>query len=56
MRQGKIGAGEYTFGYKGRKTHGIVIVQIAEGKIRRWREYQYRTEIDWRDFVGESAF
>lgn len=52
----QIGAGEYTFSYKGRETHGIVIVQIAESKIRRWREYQYRSELNWEDFVGESVF
>lgn len=52
----QIGVGEYTFAYRGRETHGIVIVQIAEGKIRRWREYQYRSEISWEDFVGESIF
>lgn len=52
----QIGMGEYTFAYKGRETHGIVIVQIAEGKIRRWREYQYRSQMTWDDFVGESIF
>lgn len=52
----QIGVGEYTFSYKGRETHGIVIVQIAEDKIRRWREYQYRSEMNWEAFVGESIF
>lgn len=52
----QIGVGEYTFAYKGIETHGIVIVQIVEGKIQRWREYQYRSEMNWEDFVGESVF
>jgi len=52
----QIGTGEYTFAYKGRETHGIVIVQITESKIRRWREYQYRSEMNWEAFVGESSF
>lgn len=52
----QIGVGEYTFVYSGRETHGMVIVQIEEGKIRRWREYQYRSQMDWETFVGESIF
>lgn len=52
----QIGTGEYTFSYKGREAHGIVIIQIAAGEIRRWREYQYRAELAWADFIGESAF
>lgn len=52
----QIGAGEYTFSYKGRETHGIVIVKIKSNKIHRWREYQYRSEVSWEEFVGESAF
>ena len=52
----QTGVGEYTFAYKGRKAHGLVIVQIAEGKIRRWREYQYRSELTWEEFIGESVF
>ncbi len=52
----QIGTGEYTFSYKGRLSHGIVIVQISKGKIRRWREYQYRSETEWIDFIGKSIF
>ncbi len=52
----QIGTGEYTFEYKGRSTHGIVIVKISEGKIGRWREYQYRSTTEWGKFIGESAF
>ena len=52
----QVGMGEYTFGYRGRLTHGIVIVKVSAGKIWRWREYQYRTEMEWTDFVGESVF
>lgn len=52
----QVGTGEYTFAYKGRLTHGIVIVQVAGGKIRRWREYQYRSTQAWADFIGPSEF
>jgi len=52
----QIGTGEYTFAYKGRLSHGIVIVKISKGKINRWREYQYRSTTEWTDFIGKSAF
>ena len=52
----QVGTGEYTFAYKGRLSHGIVIVQVSGGRIRHWREYQYRSKITWEDFIGESAF
>ncbi|MDN5211895.1 nuclear transport factor 2 family protein [Fulvivirgaceae bacterium BMA12] len=52
----QIGTGEYTFVYKGRLSHGIVIVHLSKGKIRRWREYQYRSTTKWADFIGQSAF
>ena len=52
----QIGTAEYTFQYKGRSTHGLLIVKITDGKIFRWREYQYRSKTDWIDFIGKSAF
>ena len=51
----RIGFGEYTF--RGRRQyHGIVAVQIREGGIARWREYQYPDDADWDRFVGDSRF
>jgi ketosteroid isomerase-like protein len=51
----QIGFGEYSF--RGRRQyHGIVIIQLRDGKIRRWREYQYPDETDWLRFVGDSHF
>jgi len=55
-QQNQIGTAEYTFEYKGRLSHGIVIIQISEGKIRRWREYQYRSHSQWDVFIGPSNF
>lgn len=52
----QLGFGEYTFTYRGRIRHGVAIVKIEAGKIRRWREYQYLTEKAWPDFIGESRF
>jgi ketosteroid isomerase-like protein len=50
-----VGFGEYTF--RGRRQyHGIVIVRVEDGKIARWREYQYQDDSAWREFVGDSSF
>lgn len=51
----QVGFGEYTFEMHGRY-HGIVVVQIASGLIKHWREYQYRTELDWQAFTGHIPF
>lgn len=51
----QVGVGEYTF--RGRNQyHGLVIVQVVDGEIARWREYQYRSDLDWTQFVGTSGF
>lgn len=55
-KEEQVGSGEYTFEYRGRLSHGMVVVQISQGKIRRWREYQYRSNSEWPDFIGKSAF
>ena len=52
----QIGVGEYTFAWNARILHGVVILQLLEGKIQCWREYQYPSSLDWEMFVGESAF
>lgn len=36
--------------------HGIVIVKVRDGRISHWREYQYRSTLDWPAFAGDSAF
>ena len=51
----QVGFGEYTFQMINRY-HGIVIVKIVEGKINNWREYQYKSDLSWPDFAGESLF
>jgi hypothetical protein len=50
-----IGAGEYTF-RGNRQYHGAVMVQVRDGRIARWREYQYASDLAWPDFVGDSRF
>lgn len=52
----QIGCGEYTF-HGRRRFHGLVIVHVHGGRIRRWREYQYHDDDrDWTAFVGDSHF
>lgn len=36
--------------------HGIVIVKIKDGKISNWREYQYKSDLDWKAFVAINDF
>jgi hypothetical protein len=31
-------------------------VLIRDGKIARWREYQYRSDLDFETFAGLSGF
>ena len=51
----QVGFGEYTF-QMNRRYHGIVVVKIRDGKIANWREYQYESRLDWKDFVAKSPF
>ena len=51
----QIGFGEYTF-QMNNQYHGIVIVKIRSGKISNWREYQYKSDLEWREFAGENDF
>jgi ketosteroid isomerase-like protein len=53
--QEQVGFGEYTFEMHGRY-HGIVVVQLATGLIKNWREYQYRTELNWEAFTSQNPF
>ena len=51
----QIGAGEYTFRGEN-QYHGVVMVRVVGGKIANWREYQYRSDLDWPAFVEPNAF
>jgi ketosteroid isomerase-like protein len=51
----QIGFGEYTFQMNNRY-HGIVIVKIGGGKITNWREYQSRSDLEWKEFVERNDF
>jgi hypothetical protein len=51
----QIGMGEYTFTYQIR-THGIVVIRVAERKIANWREYEVESPLDWNQLVGSNKF
>ncbi len=34
--------------------HGITAVEIEDGLISGWREYQYRSELPFEEFAGDS--
>jgi hypothetical protein len=53
--ESQTGFGEYTFQMNNRY-HGIVIVKIRGGKISNWREYQYKSDLEWREFVRKNDF
>lgn len=54
-QEDQVGFGEYTFA-RLNQFHGIVVIKIKNGKIYKWREYQYKSELNWSDFTGESSF
>jgi ketosteroid isomerase-like protein len=51
--ESQIGFGEYTFQMNNRY-HGIVVVKIRDGKISNWREYQYKSDLEWKEFIREK--
>jgi hypothetical protein len=51
----QLGFGEYTF-HGNNRYHGIVIIKIGEGKVSNWREYQYKSDLEWKAFVGQNKF
>lgn len=51
----QVGFGEYTF-HGNSRYHGIVVVKLRDGKISRWREYQYKSDLPWEEFVRENRF
>jgi hypothetical protein len=53
--ESQIGFGEYTFQMNNRY-HGIVVVKISGGKISNWREYQYKSDLEWKEFIKKNDF
>jgi hypothetical protein len=53
--QEQVGFGEYTFQMNNRY-HGIVVVKLESGLIKHWREYQYRSGLNWEEFTSHNHF
>jgi ketosteroid isomerase-like protein len=51
----QVGFGEYTF-QMNRRYHGVVVVRLRGGKIANWREYQYESPLEWKEFVRKNEF
>jgi hypothetical protein len=53
----QIGAGEYSFGNEERDytLHGVVVVELKDGKIGFWREYQREGPKLFEDFISQSG-
>jgi ketosteroid isomerase-like protein len=48
------GAGEYSFGSAGSDTadHGVAVVELRDGRIGTWREYQRKGPASFETFTG----
>lgn len=48
------GAGEYSFGMTGKTTadHGVAVVELRDGQIAFWREYQRKGPSVFQDFIA----
>lgn len=53
--ESQVGFGEYTF-QMNRRYHGVVVVRLRSGKIANWREYQYESPLEWKEFVRKNTF
>jgi hypothetical protein len=52
----QLGFGEYTFGYAGYQAHGVTVVQLRQGRIARWREYELASPASWAEFTRANSF
>jgi SnoaL-like domain len=53
----QVGAGEYAFGDERSEVadHGVAVVEITEGRIAFWREYQQKGPASFGDFVARDG-
>jgi ketosteroid isomerase-like protein len=56
-KQHQTGAGEFSFGLHGQPTsdHGMCAVELRDGRIALWREYQRTGPADWQLFVSATG-
>jgi len=53
----QTGVGEYSFGREGEKTaiHGVAVVEVRDGRIAFWREYQRKGPQPFEDFLATAG-
>jgi ketosteroid isomerase-like protein len=53
----QIGAGEYSFGEAGdaQADHGVVVVELRDGRIAFWREYQQKGPAAFDRFLDKNG-
>jgi len=51
------GAGEYSFGTKtaSQRDHGVAVVEVADGRIAVWREYQRKGPESFGAFIATEG-
>ncbi len=47
----QTGIGEYTFEFNNLIHHGVAIVELENGKIKHWREYDTTGDLSYEDFI-----
>jgi ketosteroid isomerase-like protein len=52
----QVGAGEYSFGESAATTadHGVVVVELRDGRIAFWREYQQKGPVSFDRFLDKN--
>ena len=53
----QVGAGEYSFGEAGdaQVDHGVVVVELRDGRIAFWREYQQKGPAAFDRFLDKNG-
>jgi hypothetical protein len=53
----QTGMGEYTFGMSGKETAdvGVIVVELQDGRIKKWREYQRKGPADFDQFSAHEG-
>jgi uncharacterized protein YciI len=53
----QTGGGEYSFGTEGQKTadHGVAVVEVRDGRIAYWREYQRKGPMPFETFLATEG-
>jgi hypothetical protein len=51
----QAGAGEFTFGSPGDATHGVALVELRNGRIALWHEYQRAGPVERKDFLARGG-